>query len=47
MYFSTNLERDPIQVVEYYKARFQMEFNFRDAKQFTGLTNCQARPKSG
>ncbi len=27
MYFSTNLERDPIQVVEYYKARFQMEFN--------------------
>jgi hypothetical protein len=45
MYFSTNLERDPIQVVEYYKARFQMEFNFRDAKQFTGLTNCQARAK--
>ena len=43
MYFSTNLERDAMQVVRYYKARFQMEFNFRDAKQFTGLTNCQAR----
>ncbi len=36
MYFSTNLERDAMQVVRYYKARFQMEFNFRDAKQFTG-----------
>ena len=43
MYFSTNLERDPMQILKYYKTRFQMEFNFRDAKQFTGLTNCQAR----
>ena len=25
--------------------RFQLEFVFRDAKQFTGLTHCQARNK--
>jgi hypothetical protein len=29
--------------VEYYQARFQIEFIFRDAKQFTGLSDCQAR----
>ncbi len=28
-----------------YRARFQIEFIFRDAKQFTGLTDCQARKK--
>ncbi len=28
---------------QYYKARFQIEFIFRDAKQFTGLCDCQAR----
>ena len=27
----------------YYKARFQIEFLFRDAKQYAGLTHCQAR----
>lgn len=27
----------------YYKARFQIEFVFRDGKQFTGLADCQAR----
>jgi hypothetical protein len=30
----------------YYKARFQIEFPFRDAKQFTGLTDCQARSQA-
>ena len=30
-------------VVRYYQARFQIEFLFRDAKQFTGLTDGQAR----
>ena len=29
----------------YYKARFHIEFLFRDAKQFTGLSDCQARCK--
>lgn len=30
-------------LVEYYQARFQIEFLFRDAKQFTGLNDCQMR----
>lgn len=41
--FSTDLNLDPIQLYEAYRARFQIEFMFRDAKQFTGLTDCQAR----
>lgn len=43
MYYSTNTQRDSMEIVRYYKARFQMEYNFRDGKQFTGLLNCQAR----
>ena len=27
----------------YYKTRFQIEFLYRDAKQFTGLEQCQSR----
>lgn len=42
---STNLSRDAKTLVKYYRARYQMEFNFRDAKQHTGLTHCQARDK--
>lgn len=30
-------------VLTYYQLRFQIEFLFRDAKQFTGLCHCQAR----
>ncbi|MEM1242195.1 MAG: transposase [Cyanobacteria bacterium P01_H01_bin.26] len=41
--FSTDVDLDPIQLFEAYRARFQIEFIFRDAKQFTGLTDCQAR----
>ena len=41
--FSTDIELDPLQLYEAYRARFQIEFIFRDAKQFTGLTDCQAR----
>ena len=41
--FSTDLTLDPVQIYRAYKARFQVEFIFRDAKQFTGLTDCQAR----
>jgi IS4 transposase len=32
-------------VFDIYRARFQLEFVFRDAKQFTGLTHWQARNK--
>lgn len=43
MYSSTDIELSNIDVMEYYQTKFQIEFNIRDAKQFTGLTNCQAR----
>ena len=32
-----------MKIYQYYKARFQIEFLFRDAKQYAGLTHCQAR----
>ncbi|MBK9151979.1 MAG: hypothetical protein IPM26_13730 [Saprospiraceae bacterium] len=35
IFMSTNLNRDAQTIVKYYKARYQMEFNFRDAKQHT------------
>jgi DDE superfamily endonuclease len=41
--FSTDLHLDALTIYRYYKARFQIEFLFRDAKQFAGLTDCQAR----
>jgi IS4 transposase len=41
--FSTDTDLDAETVYRYYKARFQIEFLFRDAKQFTGLNDCQAR----
>ena len=40
---STALALDGRKLVEYYGARFQIEFLFRDSKQFTGLLDCQAR----
>ena len=41
--FSTDIHLPPEHILEYYQARFQIEFIFRDAKQFTGLSDCQAR----
>ena len=41
--FSTDTELAGEWIYRYYKARFQIEFLFRDAKQFTGLTHSQAR----
>ena len=32
--------------IDLYAARFQIEFLFRDSKQFTGLLDCQARAAS-
>lgn len=43
--FSTQLELDVFQLVRYYKARFQIEFIFRDAKQHVGFGDCQSRNK--
>ena len=41
--FSTDIEIDPQLLYRCYTARFQIEFVFRDARQFTGLADCQAR----
>jgi DDE superfamily endonuclease len=41
--FSTETALSAHTISRYYKARFQIEFLFRDAKQFTGLSDCQAR----
>ncbi|MGB8703343.1 MAG: transposase [Thermosynechococcaceae cyanobacterium] len=41
--FSTDLAIDPRNIYRYYSARFQIEFIFRDARQFTGLADSQAR----
>ena len=41
--FSTDLSRSGRQIVRMYRARFQIEFLFRDAKGGAGLTHCQSR----
>lgn len=46
VYFSTDLELSAKNIYQYYKARFQIEFLFRDAKQHVGLTHCQARSEN-
>lgn len=43
MLFSTDLFLSGTEILKLYKLRFQIEFLFRDAKQFTGLCDCQAR----
>jgi hypothetical protein len=43
IYFSTNLDRQGSGILLFYKTRFQIEFLYRDAKQFTGLMHCQSR----
>jgi len=46
IFFSTDLELAGQLIYQYYKARFQIEFLFRDAKQQVGLTHCQARSEN-
>lgn len=43
--FSTDIDIDPKDIWLFYKSRFQIEFIFRDAKQFTGLADCQSPDK--
>ncbi|BCD99211.1 transposase [Marinagarivorans cellulosilyticus] len=43
IFFSTDKNLDALTLISYYRARFQIEFLFRDAKQYTGLTHCQSR----
>src|SRR5438105_1081228 len=40
---STDPELNGYKLIDLYAARFQIEFLFRDSKQFTGLLDCQAR----
>jgi hypothetical protein len=43
MYFSTDLNLTASQVFTCYRSRFQIEFIYHDAKQYTGLRHCQGR----
>jgi hypothetical protein len=43
--FSTDLQLGALDIYRFDKARFQIEFRFREAKQFTGLGDCQARQR--
>lgn len=43
---STDLDLDGRKLVDFYVARFQIEFLFRDSQQFTGLADCQARAEA-
>ena len=43
IYFSTDLEQAWKDILNMYRLRFQIEFLYRDAKQFTGLNDCEAR----
>jgi hypothetical protein len=46
LYFATDLKLAGEKIVQYYRSRFQIEFLYRDAKQFTGLNSCQARSQN-
>ena len=46
LYFSTDINLETELLLDYYKSRFQIEFIYRDAKQFTGLHDCQARSQN-
>ena len=43
LFFSNDITLSGEEVLLYYRTRFQIEFCFRDAKTYTGLTHCQAR----
>ena len=43
---STDIGLEGAKVIAYYKLRFQIEFLIRDAKQYTGLEECQARSET-
>jgi len=41
--FSINLTQSVVEIYRFSRLRFQIEFIFFDAKQFTGLCDCQAQ----
>ena len=46
VFFCTDPDFPAHQVLNYYQSRFQIEFLYRDAKQHTGLQNCQSRQQN-
>ena len=46
IYFSSNLKQESLEILTYYKSRFQIEFLFRDGKQFVGVNTCEARSEN-
>ena len=46
LYFSTDIQMDALDILDYYRSRFQIEFLYRDGKQYTGLTDSQARSQN-
>ena len=46
LYFSTDLTMEPLDILDYYKSRFQIEFLYRDGKQYTGLNDSLARSEN-
>lgn len=46
LYFCTDTNLSAWYIVKYYQNRFQIEFLYRDANQFAGLENCQARDEA-
>jgi IS4 transposase len=45
IYFASDLKMLATDIFDYYRSRFQIEFVYRDGKQFTGLEHCLARRK--
>ena len=43
LFFSTDTSLTGEEVLDFYRTRFQIEFCYRDAKNYTGLMDCQAR----
>jgi Transposase DDE domain len=42
LYFSNRTDKDFTFILKHYQCRYQIEYLFRDAKQFTGLMHCQS-----
>lgn len=42
LYFSNRTDKDYMFILRHYQCRYQIEYLFRDAKQYTGLMHCQS-----
>ena len=43
LYFCTDTQMDALEILDCSRSRFQIEFLYRDGKQYTGLNDSQAR----